>query len=332
MPYKRIIISEFGEKDVLRLKKEAVLPEPDPDEVRIKVLASGVAFTDVMIRKGKYPELTIKPPFSPGYDMVGVVDKKGSSVSAFDVGEMVADLTVTGSHAEYLCLPVERLVRVPPKLDPARATALILSYTTAYQMLNHVAQARPRHRILVHGAGGAVGTAFLELARLKEIEVYGTASKPKHEIISKRGGIPIDYRKKDFLEEIQSLKPPGVDAVFDPIGGTHLARSFRGLRNKGILVAYGFQNAVQGKGGHILMDFLRLKLWDWIPNDKSTAFYSIGATRKRHPDWFRKDLATLFEWLAKGKLDPVIDTTIGLEDVPEAHNRIERGEPRGRLL
>lgn len=332
MPYKRILIPEFGGRNVLSLKEEARLPQPRDNEVRVKVLASGVAFTDVMIRKGKYPELKEKPPFSPGYDMVGIVDVTGSSVKEFEVGEMVADLTVTGSNAEYICLSADRLVRVPPESDPIKATALILSYTTAYQLLHRVARVSAGSRILVHGAGGAVGTAFLELARLHDIEVYGTASKPKHKIISARGGIPIDYHRKDFVGEIQSLKNPGVNAVFDPIGGPHLARSFRVVRKNGILVAYGFHDAVQGKGGNILMDFLRLKAWDWLPNGKSTAFYSIGATRKKHPDWFKEDMEALFQLLADGKIEPVIDSTIGLHDVPQAHRRIEAGESIGKIV
>lgn len=306
--------------------------EPRANEVRIKVLASSVAFTDVMIRKGKYPGLKKKPPFSPGYDMVGIVDKKGAAVAGFKVGERVADLTVTGSHAEYICCPADRLVPVPRDLDPVKATALILSYVTAHQLLNRVAKVSDKGRILVHGAGGAVGTAMLELARLRQIEVYGTASKPKHKTVHERGGIPIDYKEKDFAEAIPALRDPGVDAVFDPIGGEHLARSFRVTRHRGILVAYGFQNAVQGKDGNVLFDLLRLKAWNWLPNGKSTAFYSIGTMRKKHPQWFKEDLYFLFQSLMSGDVDPVIDRTINLEGVPEAHRRIEASEAIGKIV
>lgn len=332
MTYRRIIISGFGGRDRLVVQEEECLPEPRANELRIKVLASGVAFTDVMIRKGKYPGLKEKPPFSPGYDMVGIIDKIGSSVTEFETGEMVADLTVTGSHSAYICLPAHRLVRLPPNLDPVKATALILSYVTAHQLLNRIANVPDKGRILIHGAGGAVGTAMLDLARLRQIEAYGTASKPKHNTVSTRDGIPIDYRERDFVEEIRSLENPGVDAVFDPIGGKHLARSFQALRNNGTLVAYGFQNAVQGKGGNIPLDLLRLKLWHWCPNRKSTAFFSIGATRKQHPEWFREDVADLFRLLQDGKVDPSIDQVIKLEDIPEAHRRIEAGEPVGKIV
>ncbi|HKJ89897.1 MAG TPA: zinc-binding dehydrogenase [Oceanipulchritudo sp.] len=209
---------------------------------------------------------------------------------------------------------------------------MILSYVTAHQLLNRVAKVSDRSRILIHGAGGAVGTAMLELAQLRQIEVYGTASLAKHKTVRERGGIPIDYKGQDFTEAILTLGDPGVDAVFDPIGGEHLTRSFRVTRDRGILVAYGFQNAVQGKGGNVLLDLLRLKVWNWLPNGKSTAFYSIGATRKSHPQWFKEDLTFLFQLLKGGKVDPVIDRIISLEGIPDAHRRIEAGEPIGKIV
>jgi NADPH2:quinone reductase len=162
MSYKRVIITGFGGPEVLKIIEEPKLPEPKPDEVRIKVLATSAAFTDVMIRKGKYPDVKDKPPFSPGYDVVGVVDKVGDSATRFKVGQRVADLTVIGAYSEYLCLPESRLTLVPDSLDPAEAVSLILSYVTAYQMLHRVAKVKGSQRILVHGAGGAVGTAMLQ--------------------------------------------------------------------------------------------------------------------------------------------------------------------------
>jgi len=121
MSYKRVIITEFGGPNVLKIIEEATLPEPLPGEVRVKVLTTGAAFTDTMIRKGMYPDVKKKPPFSPGYDMVGVVDKLGHGVTTLKIGQRVADLTVIGAYSEYICLPESRLVPVPDELDPAEA-------------------------------------------------------------------------------------------------------------------------------------------------------------------------------------------------------------------
>ena len=96
MGYRKVVISEFGGPEVLKVVEEPSLPEPKPGEVRIRVLATSAAFTDVMIRKGKYPDVKEKPPFSPGYDMVGVIDSLGEGVTRLQVGQRVADLTVTG--------------------------------------------------------------------------------------------------------------------------------------------------------------------------------------------------------------------------------------------
>jgi NADPH:quinone reductase-like Zn-dependent oxidoreductase len=131
MTYKRVTITAFGGPEVLKIIGEPKLPEPKPGEVRIKVLVTSAAFTDVMIRKGKYPDVKDRPPFSPGYDVLGVVDKLGDGATRFKVGQRVADLTVIGAYSDYLCLPESRF----DSLDPAEEVSLVLSYMTAYQML-----------------------------------------------------------------------------------------------------------------------------------------------------------------------------------------------------
>jgi NADPH:quinone reductase-like Zn-dependent oxidoreductase len=332
MSYKRVIMSRFGGPEVLQVVEESALPEPMPGEVRIKVLATSAAFTDVMIRKGKYPDVKQKPPFSLGYDMVGMVDKLGEGASRFKVGQRVADLTIIGAYSEYLCLPESRLTPVPDTLDPGEAVSVILSYVTAYQMLHRTAKVKPNQRILVHGAGGAVGTAMLQLGKWLNLDMYGTASKSKHELVSGLEATPIDYRNEDIVQRIRDLTGDGVDAAFDPIGGDSFKRSFHGLRQGGILVAYGFYNAVMGKGGSIPIDFLRLKLWNLLPNGRSATFYSIAALRQKHGEWFSEDLITLFDLLEQGKIKPIIAARMPLTDVVKAHERIERADVQGKIV
>lgn len=332
MSYKRVIITGFGGLEVLKVVEEAALPEPKPGEVRIKVLVTSAAFTDVMIRKGKYPDVKNKPPFSPGYDVVGIVEKLGDGVTRFKVGQRVADLTVIGAYSEYICLPASRLTPVPDSLDPAEVVSLILSYVTAYQMLHRIAKVKRRQRILVHGAGGAVGTAMLQLGKLLDLEMYGTASKSKHELVTQLGATPIDYKSENLVERMRNLTGDGIDAVFDPIGGDSFKQSFSVLRRGGILVAYGFYNAVMGKGGNIPLDFIRLKLWNILPNSRSTTFYSIGALRQKQPDWFSEDLTKLLTLLAQGKIKPVIAARIPLAEVQRAHELIEEAGVQGKIV
>ena len=332
MSYKRVMITEFGSPDVLDVVEETSLPEPVPGQVRVKVLASGVAFTDTMIRKGQYPDVKQRPPFSPGYDLVGMIDELGAGVTHLEIGQRIAELTVIGAHSEYLCLDAENLVPVPDGLDPAEAASLVLSYVTAYQMLHRVADIQPGERILVHGAGGAVGSAMLQLGRLLGLAMYGTASKPKHDLVSGLGATPIDYKHEDFVERIVAETGDGVDAVFDPIGGEYFKRSFQTLRRGGKLVAYGFYNAIMGQGGSVPLDFIRLQLWNIFPNGRSTAFYSIGPWRKKHSDWFRQDLSELFRLLAEGEIKPILWKQIPLDEVAQAHKMIEQAAPQGKII
>lgn len=332
MNYKKTIITKFGGTQVIKTMEEDGLPEPKANEVRVKVLHSCVNFTDIMIRKGKYPDVKEKPPFSPGYDMVGIIDKVGANVKGLKTGQKVADMTVIGAHAQYICLPEDQPVPLPEEIDPKEAVCLVLSYLTAYQMLHRTAKIDTGQKILIHGAGGAVGNALLQLGKLQGLEMYGTASESKHELINENNATPIDYRHTDFVKKIKSGTGHGVDAVFDPIGGQNFKKSFSVLKKGGKLVAYGFYDAVMGKGGSIPLDFIRLVTWNILPNGKSTVFYSIGAMRKKHPEWFKEDLITLFRLLAEKKIKPVIAEQIHLDDIAKAHEKIENAEVNGKII
>ena len=330
MSYKKVILPEFGGPKVLQVIEENTLPEPGTDEVRIKVLAASATFTDTMVRKGIYYGFKETPPLSPGYDMVGVVDKLGQGVTGLEVGQMVADLTVFGAYTEYMLRPADTLVPVPAGLDPAEAVSMVLSYVTAYQMLQRVAKVQSDQKILVHGAGGAVGTAMLQLGALLNLEIFGTASISKHELVQNLGATPIDYKNEDFLARMQAIG--GVDAAFDPIGGENLKRSFKSLKKGGTLVSYGFYDQAMGKGGNVALDYLRVALWNILPNGRKTSFYSIGDLRKKNPAWFKEDLGLIFGLLKEGKIKPSIEKRIKLEDAAQAHELIEKAAVKGRIV
>lgn len=311
------------------------LPVPSNGQARVKILAADVSFSDVNMRRGRYPGAP-KPPFTPGYAMVGVVDQLGPGTRGPSAGQVVAALTFVGSYSQYICMPVEELVPAPAEVDPAEAVSLVLSYVSAHQMLHRLAHVVRRQRILVHGAAGGVGTAFLELGSLAGLEIYGTASKPKHGLVARLGAIPIDYRTEDFVERIAALTSgSGVDAVFDPLGSAHLQRSVKTVRNGGTVVAYGFYEAAN-RGGNVIRDvvsqYVRLALWSLPPHAKHVAFYDIRRESKKHPDWFRQDLTTLLALLAKGEIKPVVAGRLPLDDVVTAHQRLERAEVQGKLV
>jgi NADPH:quinone reductase len=158
---KRVIVEHFGGPDVLRVV-EGDDPRPGSGEVRARVLIAGVSFTDAQLRAGTYLGVP-KPPFTPGYEFVGVVEELGPGCSRLQVGDRIAALTVWGAYAERVCVPEANAVEVPEDVDPAEVVSLVLTYMTAYQLLHRLAMAKSGETVLVHGAAGRVGTAIVEL-------------------------------------------------------------------------------------------------------------------------------------------------------------------------
>lgn len=334
MSYKRVIIREYGGPEVLEVIEEISLPEPKAGEVLVKVLASSAAFTDTLVRKGSYPDLKGKKlPFSPGYDMVGRVDKLGEGVTKVELGQQVAELTVTGAYSEYICLHEDRLVPVPNELDPAEAVSLILSYMTAYQMMHRLASVKQGQRILVHGAGGAVGSALVQLGKLLDLEMYGTGSSSKQELISNLGAIPIDYTKEDFVKRIREMADDGIDAAFDMTTVRNFNHSFSLLKKGGTLVWYGlysFDTLLEKLS--IPFGMAELYVRDFFSRTRSKKFYSIAPLRKNNADWFYEDLTELFKLLSEEKIKPVVWKRMPLEEAAHAHKLIEQRVIKGKLV
>jgi NADPH:quinone reductase-like Zn-dependent oxidoreductase len=166
--------------------------------------------------------------------------------------------------------------------------------------------------------------------------MYGTASKPKHGLVTRLGATPIDYRTEDFVERVAALTDgAGVDAVFDPMGSAHLKRSVKAVRSGGTVVAYGYYEAAN-RGGNplpdVLMQYVRLTLSSLPPRRKRVAFYDIRAMKRNHPDWYRADLMSLLALLVARKLHPVIAGRLPLEDAATAHRKVEQAEVQGRLV
>jgi NADPH:quinone reductase len=235
-------------------------------------------------------------------------------------------------------LPVAELVRVPPPLDPAEAVCLILNYVTAYQMLHRSARAKAGESALIHSAAGGVGTALLQLARLHGVQTYGAASAGKLRTIESLGGHAIDYQRSDFLKQIRTLPGGGVDIVFDGIGGWNLLRSWRALTTGGRLVAYGLLSSFAGGKRDLKRLFSSATGWaaaytlSLLTRRKRLLIYSIQMLKRRKPDWFRQDLTTLFDLLARGELKPVIDRRLSLEQAALGHELLGKGDTVGKIV
>jgi NADPH2:quinone reductase len=239
-------------------------------------------------------------------------------------------MTVIGSNAARCTLRADRVARVPAGLDAAEAATLILSWTTAYQLLHRAARVQRGERVLVHGAAGAVGQALLALGRLAGSELWGTARGEHAALVRELGATPIDYQREDFTRVL----PGGFDVVFDGIGEDGYRRSFAALKPGGLLCAYGYSAGVQAQRRMLamLMWIVRLYLWRWLPGGKRGRFYSINVMRAQHPAWFREDLERLFGLLAMHAIRPRVAERISFDEVAEAHRRLETGGLQGKLV
>jgi len=342
MRHTRIIVTRYGGPDALLVVEEDC-PEPKRGEVRVRVLAAGVSLPDLMMREGIHPE-TPRLPFTPGWDLVGVVDRLGDGVSGIEPGQVVAALPISGAYAEYVCLPQGELVPVPSGLDAAEAVSLVLNYVTAYQMLHRSAKVRSGQRVLIHGAAGGVGTALLQLGRLAGLEMYGTCSSQAAPAVSGLGGIPIDYQRLEFVEEIHRLTGEGVDAVFESIGGTHIWRSRKALRPGGTVVAYGLTASLRGgrlasgRPGRrhrfraIAIFGLYIAAGWLLPHRKRVVPYSIQWLKRLRPALFRQDLIALFDLLQQKKIKPLIAQRFPLAEARQAHELLGKGSVTGKVV
>ena len=342
MTHTRIVVTHYGGPDALHVVEEEC-PEPTPGYVRVKVLAAGVSLPDVMMREGIHPE-TPKLPFTPGWDLVGEVDRLGAGVSGIEAGQIVAALPISGAYAEFVCLPQRALVPVPSGLDPAEAVSLILNYVTAYQMMHRSVTVRPGQRVLIHGASGGVGSALLQLGRLAGLEMYGTCSSRGASAVSDLGGVPIDYQNQDFVTEIHRLTGDGVDVVFESIGGTHIWRSRKALRRGGTVVAYGLTGSL--RGGRLASGrsgrrhrFRAIPIFgvyiaaSWLlPGRRRVVLYSIQTLMRLRPALFREDLIALFNLLQEHKIKPLIAKRLPLSEARLAHELLGEGGVTGKIV
>jgi NADPH:quinone reductase-like Zn-dependent oxidoreductase len=333
MTYQRVILSTTGAPDVLQLIEEERTP-PGAGHARVRVLTAGVSFADIACRLGKYPTAP-KVPFTPGYDIVGVVEEVGNGVSAIQSGQTVAAvLPHFGGYTQVIHIPASLLVPVPDDIDPAAAVTIPLNYLTAHGLLHRCAGVQPGERVLVHSAAGGIGTAVLELGKRTGLELYGTASKRKRSVITALGGVPIDYQNEDFVTRIRDLtNGEGVDVVLDAVGGRVFRRSYGVLRRGGRLVSFGYISAAKHGSLAFVGTMLPLFAYKLIPDGKRTRFYgSTPPMAASHPEWYHASMSELLGLLAGEQIAPVIGERLPLAEAARAHTLLENGQTHGKIV
>ncbi len=299
---------------------------PSRKEARVKVLAASVSLPDVEGRYGRSP-FAPKLPFVPGYSIVGEVDGVGEDAKNVEVGARVGALTIYGGYSEYVYLAADQLIPAPKTVDPVEAVPLILNYIVAFQSMHRSAKVAAGEKVLVIGASGGIGTAFLQLGKLAGLKMYGLASKSKHHVLTEYGATPIDYHSQDFVEVIRQAEPDGLDAVFDGIGGDYIKRGFSLLRRGGVFVGYANPFSLS----RTFRFLAQIALYTLLPNGRKASYYSTGRSfLNRRP--FLEDWAMLFRLLEEGKIRPIIMQKFPILEAAQANALLESGQVVGNIV
>ncbi len=337
-----VVVRRYGTPEVLEVQ-QAPDPQPKPGEVLIRVKAIGVNFADLLMRMGLYPGAP-KPPFVPGLEVAGVVEKLGDgarqSGDGLSVGDAVTAVPHFNAYAEWIVVPAKEVYRLPPGMRFEDGAAIPVNYLTAYHSMFTMGNLQPGDRILIHGAAGGVGIAAVQLARARGLVTFGTAGPTKQEYLRKIGvDHPIDYQKSDFVEVVRNFAPDGIEMVMDPIGGSNLARSQRCLGPTGRLVVYGLSDAAGTSGKRSLVSGLKalaqtprfhpLRL---MSQNLAVIGVSMGSLGSRGALLLRREMDEIFRLYGEGKIKPVIAKTFPLEQAAAAHQYIHDRKNIGKVI
>jgi NADPH:quinone reductase-like Zn-dependent oxidoreductase len=339
-----LVVRRYGSPEVFE-SRQVPDPQPKPGEVLIRVKAIGVNFADLMQRMGIYPG-TPKPPFVPGLEIAGVVEKvvedsgKRGDGDTLQPGDAVMAMPHFGAYAEWASVPISSVHRIPPGMPFDTAAAFAVNYLMAYHAMFTMGNLQPGDRMLIHGAAGGVGIAAVQLARARGLVTFGTAGSLKQEFLRKIGvDHPIDSEKSDFVKTVRQFAPEGIEMVMDPIGGSSLARGQKCLGPTGRLVVYGLSDATgtTGKRNPIRMlkallqtpRFHPLKLME---RNIALIGVSLGAPGTRFGTLLRGELDELGRMYGAGKLKPVIAKNFPLDQAAAAHQFIHDRKNIGKVI
>ena len=334
---RQVVIVRHGAPEVLQ-SREAADPVPGAGEIRIAVRAAGVNFADVLARLGLYPDAP-KPPVVVGYEVSGVVDAIGPGVATHRTGDRVVALTRFGGYADRAIVPADLAFAIPGQLDHASAAAIPVNYLTAHIALRRMANLAAGETVLVHGAGGGVGIAATQIAKLRGATVLGTASASKHEAIRAIGvDHAIDYRRGDIVGDVRRLtNGRGVDVVLDPIGGRSFADSYRLLAPLGRLIIYGVSSMAGGERRSllraltVLVQMPRFKPLSLMNRNRGVFGLNVGHLwdeRARLAEAMRQVL----DDVAAARLRPIVARTFPLERADDAHRFLQTRSNIGKVV
>ncbi|XP_028311493.1 synaptic vesicle membrane protein VAT-1 homolog [Gouania willdenowi] len=336
--YRALVLTGYGGYDKVKLQVKKGKPVVKPGEVLVRVKACGLNFADLMARQGLYDRLP-SPPVSPGMECSGVVEAVGDEVIDRKVGDKVMVLNRFGLWQELAVVRASHTFLMPEGMDFKEAAALPVNYITAYMMLFDFGNLRPNHNVLIHAAAGGVGIAATQLCKtVKDVTVFGTASASKHEAIS-QGGVThtIDYRTKDYVEEVRKISPKGLDIILDPLGGSDTHKAYNLLKPMGKLITYGAANMLAGQKKNLLAvaknwyHQFSIHTLSLIQGNKSVCGFHLGYLDEE-TELITQTMNTILDLYKQGKIKPHIDSTWHLEQVGDAMRKMQERNNIGKVI
>jgi NADPH2:quinone reductase len=309
-----MILPRFGEPEVFE-QRDVETPRPGPGDLLVRVIAAGTNPVEAKIRRDGYGS-RLETPAILGYDVSGVVEETGPGVTGFSPGEAVFYTPEIGGprgggYAEFNVVPAAIVARKPRNLGHIEAAAIPLAGGTAYEAIVRRLKVSVGESVLIHGGAGGVGSFAIQIARTAGARVLASASTDNQSALRELGvDVPIDYQRHDpFAIAGQENGGAGVDAVFDTVGGDIIQRSLPATRRFGRLAG------ILGAQGDLTLAYRR-----------NQTYYGVMLTRERPR---LEILAALAE---QEKIRPVIDKVLPLEDVAEAHRRLDSRHGRGKMI
>ena len=334
---KQIIISKYGAPDVLKVVKKEN-PKPKSNEIRIRNYFSGVNFSEVMARMKLYPRAP-KPPSGIGSECCGIIDDIGSNVKKFKIGDKIMAFSKFQSYASYVCIEENLAMKLPNNFSLKQGAAFPVVYITAYRMLFDLGNLRQKDTILIHGGGGGVGTASIQIAKSIKSNIITTASSWKHKKLIDMGvDLCIDYKKHDFVSKVKEFtNGKGVDIIIDPIGAKNWKKSYNCLASMGKLIIFGDQDLVSGYKLNItnafkeLLSMPKYKPLSLMSSNKSIMGYHLGRMVNAERQ-FKRSIQELNKLVNKEKVTPIIDKIFNYKDSPNAHKYMQERKNFGKIL
>ena len=334
---RQVWIKRYGDPSVLQMQ-DSPSPTPRSGEVRIRVDAVGITYVDLLARMGSYVDAPA-PPFIPGFEVTGVIDQVAQGVPNLKEGDVVFAYTRLGGYSEVVCVPHKQVFRRLEWMSSADAVAITVHFLTAYMMLLVMGSVRQGDKVLIHGAGGGVGAAALDICNIVGAETYGTASPEKHKFLLERGlRHAIDYRNLDYEKVIMNLTGgKGVQLILDPLGGIHWPKNYRLLAPAGRLIHYGTSSEVTGKKRSLLARMRALVMMPFYTPMKlmqdNKAVIGVNLDQVwAHSDIPRVWMKQIITWYDEALFRPQIDKTFPFEKAAEAHHYLHDRKNIGKVL